>query len=64
MHLISTSVCSGSVLTATHLQSPTLVSNKKEIETENDNNARSRWFDLAPVLSIDLVHLGEILHVG
>lgn len=60
MHSISTSVFKGSVLTATHLDEvsifPRIYATTKYI--------RPAWLHITPVLRINRVHTGKIIHIG
>ncbi len=55
-HLISTSVFRGKVFTATHLNYVSYSS------VQVMSHSRSRRFDFAPILDINLVHSREIIH--
>ena len=64
MHSISTSVLSGNVLTATHLVTLATRNVSKKKKSEGGGNIRSAGLNITPILHIDGVHLGEVIHIG
>jgi hypothetical protein len=59
VHSISTSTFNGKVLTATHLH---LISTHHSIITDYDS--RPTRLNSTPILRINLVHLGKIIHIS
>lgn len=59
MHSISTSVSKGSVLTATHLDKVSIL--RRRYTTAK--YIRPAWLHITPVLRINRVHTGKVIHI-
>lgn len=60
MHSISTSVFKGNVLTATHLDRVSVI---PENVQQSSRYVRPAWLNITPVLHINRVHIGKVIHI-